>query len=275
MKSILITGSHSYIGSAVRDYLNKWPDRFKVSVKDTMNWEPKIEEFTSFDVVFNVAGIAHVKENKQNIPLYYAVNRDLVIKIAKAAKDAGVGHFILMSSMSVYGLTSGKINKDTRPIPKTHYGTSKLMADLAISEMENESFKVAILRPPMVYGKKCKGNYQRLKAFALKVPIFPNYYNQRSMIFIGNLCEFIKQCIETEKRGIFFPQNAKYIKTYEMVKIIAEEHGKKIRLTSIFNSIIAKCHIDIIDKVFGTLVYEQVDQVSKYDLLQSIILSKE
>ncbi len=275
MKKVLITGAKSYIGESVKDYLMKWPEQYAIIVKDTMDWEPKSVDFKDIDIVFNVTGIAHIKETNKNSYLYFDVNRDLVIKIAKAAKEAGVGYFILLSTMSVYGLTVGHITKETHVNSLNFYGKSKAEADEQIKKMEDSNFKFACLRPPMVYGKGCKGNYQSLRKFALKSPVFPNYQNQRSMIYIGNLCEFVKECIDYQKSGLFFPQNAEYTNTSHMVELIAHNHGKKIILTKSFNWVIKIAPMNVVKKVFGNLTYDKVDLVSKYNFEESIKLTEE
>lgn len=275
MKRILIAGAHSYIGESFREFLEQWPDEYEVEVAETKGLNPTHEMFTNIDAIFCVAGIAHIKETAENRHLYFAVNRDLVVDIAKNAKVAGVKQFILLSSMSVYGLEVGRITKDTEPHPVTAYGESKLQADEEIKKLEDENFKFTCLRPPMVYGKNCTGNYQALRKFALKSPIFPNYQNQRSMIYIGNLCEFVKDAIDERKSGLYFPQNAEYTNTSEMVRAIAEEHGKKIRLTKAFNWALKIVPVNVVKKVFGSLTYESVDAVTKYGLKESIKLTEE
>ena len=275
MKKVLITGAKSYIGDSVKEYLlNNNMDEYDVEIKDTFGWVPKASDFNGFDVVFNVAGIAHIKETKQNRHLYFDINRDLVINIAKAAKEGGVNHFILLSSMSVYGMLTGHITKETPVNPVNAYGKSKAVADEEIKKLEDDNFRFACLRPPMVYGKGCKGNYQSLRKFALKSPIFPNYPNQRSMIYIGNLCEFVKQVIDCEKSGLFFPQNAEYTITSNMVKEIADGNGKRIRLTKAFNWLINIFRINVVKKVFGDLTYEKTDTVSKFNISESIRLTE-
>lgn len=274
MKRVLITGANSYIGDSVKDYLNKEPDKYQVDVLDTMGYAPNPNDFKNYDVVFCVTGIAHIKETKKNRHLYYDVNRDLVVNIARAAKDGGVRQFILLSSMSVYGIATGHITKKTHVNPNNSYGDSKAQADSLIFNLANDSFKFACLRPPMVYGNGCKGNYQRLRSFALKSYLFPNYKNERSMIFIDNLSEFVEQCIDEEKSGLFFPQNADYVCTSELVRLIAGEHGKKIIFTRLFNPLIEIMRINSVKKVFGNLTYERTDVVSKYDLAQSVELSE-
>lgn len=275
MKKILITGAGSYIGESAKEYLQQESEKYQVRTIDTMGWEPKTADFVGFDVVFNVAGIAHIKETDQNRDLYYKVNRDLVIEIAKTAKEAGVKQFILLSTMSVYGLTVGNINKDTPVKPVNAYGKSKAEADEEIKKLADDSFKFCCLRPPMVYGKGCKGNYQSLRSFALKSPIFPNYKNQRSMIYIGNLCEFVKEAIDQEKAGLFFPQNAEYVNTSEMVKLIAEKHRKRVKMTKVFNWLIRMAPMNVVKKVFGDLTYEKVDLTNKYNFMESIAFTED
>ncbi len=268
MKKVLVTGAGSYIGEAVRKYLENEPDRYEVRIQDTVGWEPRPEDMNGFDVVFNAAGIAHIKETKENRHLYYEVNRDLAVKIAKAALEAGVRQYILLSSMSVYGLVTGHITKKTPANPVNAYGKSKAEADETIARLQE--IKFCCLRPPMVYGKGCKGNYRSLQSFAMKSPVFPKYKNRRSMIYIGNLCEFVKICIDEEREGIFFPQNAEYVNTSEMVRLIAACHGKKIRLTGIFNPFINILPLGIVKKVFGDLTYEKCDTVDRYSFEESV-----
>lgn len=271
-KKILITGANSYIGEAVKNYLSQFSESYVIKTLNTIDLEPNSETFAGYDVVFHVAGIAHVKETKKNRDLYYAVNRDLTLKIAQAAKEAKVKQFVVLSTMNVYGKVTGHITKNTKPNPINAYGQSKYEADKILMQEDNERFLVAILRPPIVYGKGCKGNYQLLRKLAIHTPFFPNYKNQRSMIYIGNLCEFVKNVIDNNKKGIFFPQNSEYVCTSDMVQKIAECNGKKVIQTTIFNWLISKVQIAIFDKVFGNLTYEKVDVVDKYSFEQSINL---
>ena len=270
-KKILITGAGSYIGDSVREYLLSSDSSYQVDILDVKNVLPTVENFQGYDVVLNVAGIAHIKETSSNKALYYKVNRDLAIEIAKLALEAKVGQLILLSSMSVYGKEQGHITRQTKPNPTNSYGDSKLQADLKIEKIVSDRMKLAILRPPMVYGKGCKGNYQTLRSFALTSPIFANYKNRRSMVYIGNLCEFVKEVIDKEKEGIFFPQNKEYVNTTTMIRTIATSHNKKIVTFSFLNPIIRITPLNVFKKVFGNLTYEKVDLVEKYNFQESII----
>jgi len=267
MKKVLITGKNSYIGTYFENWLMREPDKYKVDTVDMKNDAWKEKDFSAYDVVFHVAGIAHVSSNPKMEALYYKVNRDITIETAEKAKADGVKQFIFMSSIIVYGDSYNVrkvIDKNTIPTPNNFYGHTKLQAEEGIKHLKSEDFKIVVLRPPMIYGKGSKGNYQRLSALAKKVPIFPDIYNQRSMLHIDNLCEFIKVIIENKESGLFFPQNKEYVKTSELVKTIADVHGKKIWMTQTFNLILRLMLINgIVNKVFGNLIYEK--SMSDYD----------
>ena len=274
-KRILITGDGSYIGECVRKYLEAASSEYyNVDIKSTVGFIPEPSIFYGYDVVFNVAGVAHVSETNENRELYYKVNRDLAIAIARAAKKAGSEQFILLSSMAVYGMSEGCISKETVPYPNSAYGESKLAADEAIEKLADENFHVTILRPPMVYGRGCRGNYQALRKFAIKSPVFPACRNKRSMIFIGNLCEFVKRVIDMEESGLFFPQNEEYVNTTQMVESIARLNKKKIKKLHIFTPFLRVVPISFIKKVFGDLTYEKVDLVNKYSFEESMELTE-
>ena len=270
MKRILITGANSYIGTSFEKWVEQWPEEYHVDTVDTKNGEWKELNFSPYDTIFHVAGIAHQDAKADQEELYYKVNRDLTIEVALKAKSEGVQQFIFMSSMIVYGASSkiGEtkvITRDTVPEPINFYGNSKLQAEQGILPLQSEEFNVVVIRPPMIYGKGSKGNYPLLAKFARCSPIFPNIINQRSMIHIDNLTQFIRIMIDYEENGIFFPQNKKYINTSDMVKIIAEVNGRKLLLTSIFNPglIILGKYLSVINKVFGSLVYDE--SISDYN----------
>jgi UDP-glucose 4-epimerase len=285
MKKILITGVNSYVGNNLKNWLLKDPINYVVDTISLRSEKWKDKDFSSYDSIVHVAGIAHVSTDPNLEELYYKVNRDLTIEVAKKAKKDGVKQFIFLSSIIVYGnsdLNGGVITKDTIPKPSNFYGESKLQAEKGINELQSENFKIVILRPPMIYGKGSKGNYPRLAKMARIIPIFPNIDNKRSMLHIDILSEFLKLMIDNEEQGLFFPQNKEYVKTSDLVKTIAEVHEHKIFFTKLFNPIIFILikKIGFIKKVFGNLVYEK--SMSKYgkgnyrivDLKKSIELTE-
>lgn len=279
MKKILITGANSFVGSNIEMWLLKYSEEFQVDTVETMNDVWKQADFTKYDSVFHVAGIAHVDPKPEMAPLYYKVNRDLAIDVAKYAKEAGVKQFIYMSSKIVFhaskSLKGDVVTRKTEPKPNDFYGDSKLQAENGLHELECESFKVVILRPPMIYGSGNKGNLPRLGWLATKVPVFPAWHNKRSMLFIDNLAEFVKQAILRELSGTFYPQNAEYSDTVEIVRLFAKEHNHRIWISKLFNPFvwIGSFFLPAIPKMFSDSYYAQ--EMSKYDFDYQLVNFKD
>lgn len=286
MKKILITGAGSYIGTSFERYIKEnFPDRYSVDTVDMIDGTWREKDFSPYDVVYHVAGIAHSDSGKisaEKEKLYRSVNTDLTVETAKKAKAAGVRQFIFMSSAIVYGDSApiGQqkvITKDTLPTPANCYGDSKLQAENGILPLADERFKVVVLRPPMIYGKGSKGNFPTLEKFAKKLPFFPYVKNERSMLYVGNLVEFVRLMVENEEQGIFWPQNGEYSNTSTLVKMIAQANGKKIVLLKGFTWALRVCSLltGIVNKAFGSLSYdpgmsEYRENYRKYSLEESI-----
>ena len=239
MKKILIIGKDSYIGESIFKWLNLYPDKYNFDIISSLDYQWKEVDFTQYEIVVNLAGIAHIKNITEDMKsLFYSVNRDLTIEIGKYAKKHGVKYFIHFSSMNVYG-DFCQIIKDRKKVnPTSFYGDSKLQGEIGLEKLEDPNFMVANIRPPFVYGKDCKGNYNTVSKIAKKVPIFPTYRNKKSMIYIDNLCEFIRLLIENPKGGIFTPQNKELVSTVELIKEISSANGHRIVFTGIFNCLI-------------------------------------
>lgn len=283
MKKILITGVNSYIGNSFETWIQQNYKGYIIDKISLKNDDWKSKDFSVYDSIVHVAGIAHVSKDPKLEELYYKVNTHLTESIAKKAKKENVKQFIFLSSIIVYG-NSGKINekkvitKNTKPEPSDFYGDSKLQAENKILPLNDEKFNVAIIRPPMIYGKGSKGNYPRLAKLAKKIPVFPNIHNERSMLHIDNLCEFIRLIIENQDNGIYYPQNKEFVSTTELVKLISKVHGKNIKVTKIFNPLLMLISnfIGIVNKVFGNLSYdmnmsEYKDEYRIMSLKESII----
>lgn len=294
MKRVLITGANSYIGVSVEKWLNQWKDEYEVNTLDMQKEDWREYDFSKYDSIFHVAGIAHAdvgKVSEDRKQLYYKVNCDLAKETAVKAKRAGVRQFIYMSSIIVYGDNQSirrlcVITNHTPLSPANFYGDSKVQAEKKLEQLKTEQFKIAIIRPPMIYGKGGKGNYSLISKLAQKMPIFPKVKNQRSMLHIDNLCELVRMIIEHEESGVFMPQNKEYVETSEMVKLIAKAHGKRPVLIPGFSwgikllSIIPGRIGNLTNKAFGNLVYDK--ELSMYykgryqirGLEESIILTE-
>lgn len=288
MKKVLITGANSYIGVSFENYVYEhYGSELSIETVDMIDGSWKEKDFSSYNAVFHVVGIAHADVGNVSDEVkakYYAINTDLAIETAKKAKAEGVKQFVFMSSAIVYGDSApyGKqkrITADTEPKPANFYGDSKWQADKGARELADDSFIVTVLRPPMIYGKNSKGNYPTLAKMAKKLPIFPDVQNERSMLYIENLCEFLCQVMIRREGGIFWPQNAEYTRTSEMVKIIGEVSGHKVKVSKAWNWVVSLAlHIPgkisgLANKAFGNMSYEQ--NMSQYDFKYQKVSLKE
>lgn len=283
MKKILITGSGSYVGESVRRYMMETaPGDYQIDAVDTMGpstssgqvqgkqaayW--KDVDMSQYDVVYHVAGIAHVNADPKMEALYYKVNRDLTIEVARAAKAAGVKQFIFMSSQIVFhesqSLKSEVLTASTKENPNGFYGDSKLQAELGIKPLEDKNFKVCILRPCMIYGPNAKGNFPRLAKLACKTPVFPCWHNKRSMLYIDNLAEFVKQAVLRELSGTYYPQNRELADTVEIIRFFAKAAGHRIWITKLLNPFVwlGSFVLQPLNKMFATYYYDP--EMSKMD----------
>lgn len=284
MKKILITGANSYIGTSFEKWaLSHHISEFFIETVDMKDGSWREKDFSPYECVFHVAGIAHADVGNVSDEVkarYYEINTELAIETAKKAKADGVKQFVFMSSAIIYGnsIPYGKIKritKDTKPAPVNFYGDSKWQADKGVRELLDKDFIVTVLRPPIIYGKGCKGNYLILAKIAKKLPFFPDIPNERSMLHIDNLCEFLCQVMIRGEGGVFWPQNAEYVKTSQMVQLIAEESGHKIIVTKVFNwavclaSYIPGRISELVTKAFGNMSYEK--DMSLYDFKYHVV----
>lgn len=265
MKKVLITGKNSYIGRSFKAYVEaNYPSEIQVDSISVRGNTWRKYNFSGYDAVLHVAGIAHVSADPKMETEYYKVNRDLTIAVAKLAKQSGVRQFVFMSSMIIYGEKKGIdsltiIDRATRPEPIDFYGRSKLEADLGVQKLADDKFNVVSVRTPMVFGPQSKGNFPLLVKVAKASPIFPKINNQRSMIYINNLAEFLAKTILNNISGIYFPQNQEPLSTLAIVKIIRTQLHKPLIVISLFNPLLRLLgrRFRVIDKVFGSKTYQQ------------------
>jgi len=269
-QSILITGKNGYIGSSLAAFLEKTgvesgdgSDRlqsnrqcsdstFNVSRLDFR--APFTEKsFEGFDTVIHAAAVVHKREKRESFNEYIEINTERSFELAQKCKNAGAGHFIFLSTMAVFeGCTL--IERGSAPKPVSFYGKSKLLAEQKISELADARFRISIIRPPMVYGKNCPGNFHRLAEFCGYTPVFPLCENRRSMIYIEHLLSFLKIITEQKETGIFHPQNKEYVCTSNLVKLIRKRHGKKTLLLPGF-AFLRRLNIPVVKKLFSDMAY--------------------
>lgn len=262
---VLIAGSGSYIGESFRVYCEQHYLNIMCSTIDMIDGTWKKQDFSGYDSVFHVAGIAHAdvgKVSEREQENYYKVNTELAIDCCRKAKREGVKQFVFMSSMIIYG---GRefIDKTTVPAPDNFYGNSKWLADKGVRKLADETYHVAVLRPPMIYGKGSKGNYPALAKLARKLPVFPDVENKRSMLYIENLCEFAALLMLSGEGGVYFPQNREYAKTSDLAREIGRVAGRQVKVTKLLlPAVRVALHVpgkigDLAGKAFGNNWYDQ------------------
>jgi UDP-glucose 4-epimerase len=294
-KKILVTGTGGYVGTSFKKYIDRQnaamppEERWQVAFLSVRDDSWKKQSFGEYDAVLHAAGIVHRKEQPDMEELYFRVNTVLTRELAGKYKADRIAkgkkaHFVFLSTMSVYGLVSGMITKDTQPAPVNFYGRSKLDAEEELHKLEDEYFTASVVRPPMIYGYQCTGNYASLEKLAGRIPMFPKVKNRRSMLYIDNLCEFLRLLIasgDTESE-IYYPQNAQYVNTSQMVALIRGANGKKTHLVPGFSGLIGLLakKIKVFAKVFGSLTYaqdmskyEKIGDYQKIDFKESVRLS--
>ena len=261
MKNVLICGEHSFIGRAVAARLSEFPESYACETISLRGDAWKQHDFSRYDAVVHVAGIAHVSSKAVPDSAYHAINCELALECARHARAAGVRQFIFLSSMIVYGpaARAGRrqvIDAATPPAPENAYGQSKLDAERGLLSMESTSFRVAILRPPMVYGPGCRGNYTLLQKWVGKIPFFPDFPGTRSVIYVENLAELIRHIIGRGDRGVFHPQDARTTTTAHIAREIAQARGAKLRLVKLFNPFIRLLGgVGFVRRAFGDMHY--------------------
>lgn len=279
---VFITGEKGYISTRLYDELKIKNENYMVYKNSVREETLNQLNFTDIDVVIHLAALVHKKESSYSENQYFNVNTILTEKLAIKAKCEGVKQFIFISTMAVFGKQEGSINSQSALVPKTLYGKSKFAAEEILKKLQDEHFKVAIVRPPMIYGPKCPGNYALLSKLSKKTFIFPLVENKRSMLFIDNLNEFIYQLIQNRDSGIFHPQDPQYINTSSLVYEISKAYGKYIYFSKIAGKLL-KILIGkktIYNKIFGDLYYAEKlssykdNSYQKFSLEQAISITE-
>ena len=259
---ILVIGKNGYVSTCFQTYMKKF-DNYEVDAISARNDAWKNADFHGYDAVFNATGLAHNDARKGTDEEFIALNVTLPLNLAKKAKEESVPVFINMSSMIVYGDMSpigpySFINKDTPPHPENIYGRSKLQGEVELLKLNDNDFHVAIIRSSLVYGEKAVDNFLKLTDYSVRLPVFPDIKNYRSMIYSDNLCELIRLVADTRGNGVYYPQQEQYICTSQLVKDIGDAADHRIILTKMFNPILKLMsnRILLIRKVFGSEAYE-------------------
>lgn len=259
---VLITGSGSYVGQNIKKWLEK--DGHYIEELEVRSNKYKEFDYSGFDSIIHVAAIVHRAKDIISWETYQEVNALLPYEIASLAKKARVKQFIFLSTMAVYGqvkkLPSGNIvNENTSLDPQSYYGKSKLMAEKLLAELSENEFRIAIVRPPNIYGKDCPGNYIKSFERIVKVlPVAPYAFEEckQSFLYVDNLSELIRLIVIYCEKGLYFPQDNDQISTVELMRQIAEVNRINIKFSKLLGFWVKNLgKIRIVKKVYGGLTY--------------------
>lgn len=228
-KKIFLTGSSGFVGgNFIKDYSHTYDIKSFSFLQDDF----ESLDLKGIDSVVHLAALVHQMGGASK-EAYFTTNVDNTVKLARKARDMDVPHFIFMSTVKVYGEeTAVPYSENSECIPSDDYGKSKLEAESQLMLLENASFKVSIIRTPIVYGAGVKANILSLIKLVKKLSILPfgSIRNRRSMVYIGNLTHLIDVLIKQGKAGIFLASDDEPFSTTRLIELIAKSLNKNVIL---------------------------------------------
>ena len=251
---LLVTGSSGFIGSY---FIDKYKNKYDIQTFSFLNNDIKSLDCSNIEIVFHLSALVH-KMDGAKYEEYVKVNVKQTIELAKKAKESGVRQFVFMSTVKVYGEeTRIAYNEDSKCEPEDDYGITKLMAEKKLKELEDDTFKISIIRTPIVYGYGVKANIQNLVKLINTISVLPfsNIENRRSMVYIGNLCHLVDEVISKEQNGIFLASDDNNLSTTKLIKLIANSIDKKIYLIPFpfFKILLKIFKLDFYKRLYGNL----------------------
>jgi len=255
MRRILITGADSFIGTNYMHY-SEYKTVDEISLLDC---EPEDVDFSNYDVVIHLVAIVH---QSQSIPdaEYYKINRDLCIRVAKEARSSGVGQFVFLSTVKVYGdfiPGNGPWHEYSTCNPTDGYGKSKYEAEVKLKQLETKDFTVSIIRTPLVYGQGVKANMYNIIRLINNLPVLPlgGIENKRNFTYIENLVALLDLIIKESAAGIFIAMDEGSMSTTQLVRYISKALNKKRYLIPLPGFIVrlgTKSMPKVFDRLFGS-----------------------
>jgi nucleoside-diphosphate-sugar epimerase len=232
MNNLLITGASGFIGQY---FIEKYTSIYNIKSFSFLRENFEALNLNNANTILHLSALVH-QMGGASVEEYERVNVTQTLALAHKAKESGVGHFVFMSSVKVYGEESDSVyTEQTECHPQDEYGVSKLKAENELLKLEDESFIVSIIRTPIVYGYGVKANIKNLVSLTRKVSFLPfgGIKNRRSMVYIGNLCHLVDTIIKKQKSGIFLASDDKPLSTTKLIELIANELDKKIYLMKV------------------------------------------
>lgn len=211
-----LTGYTGFIGAAFLKQFSHAYDIQLINLRDSTY----LSLIPGLDAVVHCAGLAH-KDDPPPKEEYFRVNYDYTKILVDACITHQVNQFVFLSTFHV-NLKN-----------PTSYSESKVAAENYLNSVTSQ-IHISIIRPPMVYGEGCKGNFPKLVKLIKLSPILPFKYkeNRRSLIYIENLTGFISHLLNKKITGTFSPQDQKTVSIYDLALFISKAYEQKKILIS-------------------------------------------
>jgi nucleoside-diphosphate-sugar epimerase len=254
-QSIFITGGDGFVGRSVCDALARRDYRI-ISASRTAATRAQSDAYRRIaldltghgdlspmlegvNCVVHLAARTHVMRDTAADPLreYRRINTEGTARLATAAARAGVRRFVFLSSIKVNGenTTAAPFTEGDEPHPEDAYGLTKWEAERALRVVEARTgMEVVIVRPPLVYGAGVTANFLRLmQLIARGVPLpLSGIDNRRSMIFVRNLADAVRACIESPHAAgnTYLASDGVDLSTPELIRRLAHALAVRPRL---------------------------------------------
>lgn len=261
MEKILVTGANGFVGKAVCADLAARGHWVTAAVRSTspstsINPGSKIEAVSVGNIdgstdwqaalsgcssVIHLAARAHILNDKIADPLaaFRETNVAGAVQLARSAARVGIKRFVFVSSVGVNGnLNTRPFTESDTPAPVEAYAVSKFEAEQALRGIASCSeMELVIVRPPLVYGPECPGNFLRLlKLLSSGIPLpFGAIDNKRSFISVWNLADFLAACLISKQAAgeVFLISDMEDVTLPDLLHGLAQGMGRKAPLISI------------------------------------------
>jgi len=256
MNVILTTGTTGFIGRNLCSRLSEEGRKVRAAIRAISKVEtlPSVYETVAVNelglfptdwhalrgvsTIVHLAARVHIVEDLADDPLteFRRINVGNTLSLARQAIVTGVKRFIFISSIGVNGnLNKIPFTENDIENPSKPYAISKYEAELGLREIaRNTDMEVVIIRPPLVYGPTAPGNFGSLLQWVNKgIPLpLGAIHNQRSLIALDNLVDFIVTCIDhpAAANQTFLVSDGEDLSTTDLLQRVAQAMGKKTRL---------------------------------------------
>lgn len=192
--------------------------------------------FNDLNAVVHAAGIAH-RFSGVSSDEFRRVNVDGVRHTAELAVAAGAAHFVLLSSVLVYGkkrhssIKPDATSETDTCLPDDAYSQSKLDGESAAIEIcERNGIGLTILRPAPIMGEGSKGNFARLirAIHAGRFIWIGKGHNRKSLVYVGDVANAVSDLVSRKNAGIeIFNLAGEAVEMRELVNAISSEIGSR------------------------------------------------